>query len=191
MVQQAKVDAILQNVRCMVDPVRRFPQRVFLGAWDSISFFDSDWVFDAGFVAWAKALLQAEGASYACIFDLDTVSGRDASGRSTFIIDGKTSGNDYQSFLKGPDAAPGWIFTVDRFACTSDEADWCIYCERANEIAAIAMRSAGLRHLLADVKAEPIERALAMQISYGFSERALSPDWRSELLGQYRAPNGG
>lgn len=180
-----EVNAILLKVPSLLDPTRRFPQKIFLGTWKSYSFFDSDWIFSPEFVPWVKSLLQAEGGTRACIYDLDAMAMGHSPQPLSFVIDKETCGGDYQLFLGGSSTDTGWLYTVDRFACTSDKGDWCIYCERRNEIAVIALRSDRIRRLLPEVKAMPIEQALALPLSYGFSARALSPAWRKELLKEY------
>jgi hypothetical protein len=174
------------NLSLAIDAGREFPKNVFSGNWGGFFFFDSDWIFDAPFVERARALLEIEGGNSACISNLDAVPSTE---RSSFFIDKEITGQAYASFLSGPNIEEGWIYGVDRFGCTSDVGQWCIYCERRNEIAVIAVRDSRAMEkyeaAIAQFKALPIDQAVAEPLSYGFSERALSAEWRGELLKQY------
>lgn len=185
----ASCQKALANLSRALDASRRFPENVFLGKWGGFLFFDSDWIFEGPFVERAKALLEIEGGQCASISNFDEAAGTDG---SSFFIEQKTAGQDFQSFLQGPRIGEGWIYGVDRFGCTSDVGEWCIYCERRNEIAVIAVRESRAVEkcsaAIAQFKAMPIEQAIALPLSYGFSERALSADWRSEFLKQYAKP---
>ncbi|MGH8020743.1 MAG: hypothetical protein ACREIA_21145 [Opitutaceae bacterium] len=189
--ENAVCQKALANLSRALDARRWFPEAVFLGQWSSFLFFDSDWIFEGPFVEKAKALLQIEGGQCAGISNLDEAVG---GGGSSFFIDQKIAGQDYQSFLKGPRVGDGWIYGVDRFGCTSDVGQWCIYCERRNEIAVIAVRESRAvekyRAAIAQFKAMPIDQAVALPLSYGFSERALSAEWRAELLKHYAMRSG-
>ena len=181
--QKARANLILA-----INASREFPKNVFPGNWGEFFFFDSDWLFDAQFVERARELLEIEGGNSACMSNLDAAPGTE---RSSFFIDKEITGQAYATFLSGPNVEEGWIYGVDRFGCTSDVGQWCIYCERRNEIAVIAVRdSRGTEKyeaVIAQFKALPIGQAVAKPISYSFSDRALSAEWRGELLKQYGA----
>ncbi len=168
----------------------RFPSNVFSGTWSDFFFFDVDWIFDAQFVEKIIALSEVEGGQCACIVDLDVPLGSE---RSSFFIDKEITGLIYQSFLNGPSVGDGWLHGVDRFGCISDIGEWCIYCEKGNEIAVIGIRGNSsvekYKLVLTKFKSLPIEEAIAQPLSYGFSDRALSPEWRNELLKQYAGGN--
>ena len=185
MKDRSETDRILMNLRAALDWDCRFPNNVFRGTWGSYLFFDSDWMFCAEFVPWVKSLLRAEGGTCACIYDIDAMQANDSLLPTSFAINSATSGAEYQSFLKGSRTETSWTSFVDRYACTSDRAIWCLYCERNNEIAVIALKSDALRGLLSEVHAMPIADAIALPLSYGFSDRNLSVLWRTELLGAY------
>jgi hypothetical protein len=187
--ENAACQKALANLSRSLDASRRFPENVFSGKWGGFLFFDSDWIFEGPFVEVAKTLVEIEGGQCACISNLDEAAGAD---RSSFFIDQKIAGQDFQSFLQGPRIGDGWIYGVDRFGCISDVGQWCIYCERRNEIAVIAVRESRAVEkcgaAIAQFKAMPIDQAIALPLSYGFSERALSAEWRTELLKQYAKP---
>jgi hypothetical protein len=174
------------NLRLAIDASRQFPKNVFSGKWDGFLFFDSDWIFDAQFVERSNVLLEIEGGNSVCMSNLDVAPSTE---RSLFFIDKGITGQAYTSFLSEPNVEEGWIYGVDRFGCTSDVGQWCIYCERRNEIAVIAVRgnraAEKYRPAIVQFKAQPIDQALAIPLSHGFSARALSAEWRGELLKQY------
>jgi hypothetical protein len=163
----------------------RFPNNVFAGDWIGYLFFDSDWIFESGFVAKAIMLLDSEGGSCARLSNLDRA---DEDG-AVFSIDHSTTSDDYQRLLHEGVSGLRWNFTIDRFACISDLGRWCIYCERPNEIAVMAFRPGARLERYAQVvgalRAAPIEAAIGQSISWGFSARGLSPLWRTELLRHY------
>lgn len=191
MAENAPNQRALANLSSALDVNRRFPTNVFLGNWERFLFFDADWIFSAEFVEIANALLTIDGGRCVCIADLDAAP--DAQ-QSVFFVAKEITGSAYQSFLNGANVGEGWLHGVGRFGCTSDAGPWCIYCEKGNEIAAIAIRDNRVAEkcaaAIARFKALPIDQAIAGPLSYGFSERALSPEWRSELLRQYAAPQG-
>ncbi|HEX7116118.1 MAG TPA: hypothetical protein VF193_13395 [Steroidobacter sp.] len=163
----------------------RFPHNVFSSSWDAYLFFDSDWIFEASFVESIKALLALEGAACACLEYLDTPSGDDA-----VSIDRTTDPSVYKAKLQGTSPGRGWLHEFGRFVCTSDLSNWFIYCERAAEIAVIAIRGRLSPELCANVLSDTgcvdIETALRDEISWGFSPAGLSKEWAAQLLREYK-----
>jgi hypothetical protein len=108
---------------------------------------------------------------------------------SVFFVRGQTTGDEYRALLAGDAPGYGWLDAMERLACASDRGEWCMYCEPNNEIAVIGFRhgSALDRYslALAALHALPIETAIQESLSYGFSERGLSPEWRRELSRAY------
>jgi hypothetical protein len=174
-----------------IDVTRRFPRNVFVGDWADFFFFDSDWMFDTVFVQIVKSLLEVEHAACACLANLDTPQNGDRGEGRVFFLTRETTGETYGSLLKGTGAGNGWIYDIDRFGCTSDVGDWCMYCERNNEIAVVAIRRnvavGSYVSVLAKCKAMRIDDAIRQNHSYGFSEKALAPQWCSEFLQEYAA----
>jgi len=184
----------LSNLSKTIDAGRRFPRNVFLGPWSDFLFFDSDWLFDARFVEQVKSLLDIEGGTCACLANLDQITDGDQD-RHLLFIDGSTTQNAYRLLLKGETSGSGWIHDMDRFACVSDVSQWCIYCERASEIAVIGFQTdiSVERYMLvvAQLKAARIAEAAWHDLFYGFSAQALSAQWRSELLQEYAQAQSG
>lgn len=177
------------NVISTIDVNRAFPTNVFRTGWTEFFFFDSDGIFDRAFVRIAKILLEIERARCACIRNLDTSLTGKASGQSSFVISKQLSEETYADFLRGSRPGDGWIYWVDRFGCTSDLNQWCIYCERAQEIGVMGLRGnhslTNYSAVIAELGALPIKEAIARPLSHGFSATALSAVWREELLRHY------
>lgn len=171
------------NIRAGIDVERRFPQNVFLGDWSNFLFFDSDWIFEAKFVALVQAFMSVEGGNCACLQNLDATSD------PIFAISHETTPEEYRLRLVGPDVERAWLYDMRRFACASDTGDWCIYCERSAEIAVIALRRFGVAArytpVLTELRAAPLVPAINEPLSHGFSNQALTPDWRTTLVREY------
>jgi hypothetical protein len=183
-------DRVIDTLRAHVDATKRLPDKVFVGAWEECLFFDSDWMFESTFIEQLKAVLEIEGSACACICNLDALNASEPY-TACFFVDRSTPSGAYAEVLTGAQGKPGWTHGLDRFACVSDLGAWCIYCERRNEIAVVAVkrdltRSARER-LVSAVKALPIETAIAQSHIYGLSAKALSADWRRALLENYSA----
>jgi hypothetical protein len=179
--------AVLNVKKCLA-PEFRFPRNVFVGRWDQFFFFDADRIFDSAFVDHVKTLLAIEGAACACLVNLDA-STETADGDRQFFIDSNTTVSSYKDLLRGHQPGEGWIHDIGRFGCASDLCQWAIYCERNNEIAAIAIQSQPAfdryRLLLSRLKATGVTDAVSKPMSYGFSPEALSREWRDLLIREY------
>lgn len=180
----------MQNVAVLITPEHQFPANVFTGEWAGFFFFDSDWVLDPVFVESVKALLDVDDGTCACLVNLDSEEAAGAE-KPHFCIDRETSPADFQAVLGGTDPSNGWLFSVTRYGCASDKGEWCIYCEQASEIGVVAFRHSGAlaRYAspIAQLHAARLDEAIKGPLSYGFSDRALSAHWRSELLREYGA----
>src|SRR5688572_9733067 len=114
----------------------------------------------------------------ACMINLDQAanSTEKDSDSCCLFIDRTTTNEAFQSSLIGPNLAEGWIYGVDRFGCASDVGEWCIYCERRNEIAAVAFRthdsSLKFEPIVKQLEALPIILAIEKPLSYGFTPSA-------------------
>ena len=176
-----------QNVRAGVRVDRRFPLNIFVGAWSDFFFFDADWMTESDFVEHVKSFLDVEGGQCACLWKLDSEV---ANERRFFFVGKQTTSNDYRALLAGTTPGYGWLDAMARLACASDVGEWCMYCEPNNEIGVIGFHQAGAsaRYSLAmaRVHARRFEDATREPpLSYGFSERALSREWRDEFVREY------
>jgi hypothetical protein len=176
------------NLEDEIHSDRRFPQNVFSANWCEFLFFDSDWMFDSAFIERVKALLDLERANCACLRNLDAAA-NDKRSQSQFFINRTTTESEYQSLLKGSGPGLGWIHDIERFACSSEISQWCIYCERNNEMAVIAFRqeSSAMRYMpiIKSFKAARLAEALAQPLAFGFSAQSASEAWRRDLQNEY------
>jgi hypothetical protein len=182
-------DQAISNVYNIISSDARFPKAVFTIDNARFFFFDSDWLFDSEFVGLVRQLLDIENAQCTCVIDLDAHKGTFGSKDSAIVIDRTSNGLNYIIQLKGSGPEDGWIYSVNRFGCASNVGNWCIYCERASELAVIALRESvrfeNYDDILQRLKAMPIEKAITNSLCYGFSQRALSSEWRDQLLSNY------
>jgi hypothetical protein len=159
---------------------------VFVGDWGEFRFFDADWMRAADFVDHVHAFLDIEQGRCACLWKIDSEVGDEP---GVFVMQRQTTPDEYRALLAGNAPGYGWLDAMERLACASDVGEWCMYCEPNNEIAVIGFRhgSAFDRYslALAPLHALPIEKAIQEPLSYGFSERGLSPEWRRELSREY------
>jgi hypothetical protein len=144
-------------------------------------------MFDEGFVGLVKTLLALEGAACACLLNLDSQSSDDA-----LYIDAGTQPSAYTSKLQGTGPESGWLYDIGRFACTSNDSNWFIYCERAGEIGVIAIRDRvspeTCASILSEIRSVDIETAILKRTSFGFSSAALSKEWAAQLMREYKNP---
>ena len=176
------------NVRAGINPDRRFPRNIFVGDWSDFFFFDSDWMRESDFVEHVKAFLDIEGGQCACLWKLDS---EDANEPRFFFVRGQTTSEEYRARLAGTTPGYGWLDAMERLACASDMGEWCMYCEPNNEIAVVGFRrvDAASRYssAMARFHAARFETAIQEPLSYGFSERALTDEWRENFLREYAA----
>ncbi len=185
-----------QQLRAMRNGSRAFgvsralPHRVFEGDWTDFLFFDADWMIDRSFSVIVNDMIEIEGASVACMINLDLVS--DKSALPSFFIDHDTTPTDYQSALAEGGPASAWVYTLPRLGCVSDKGEWCIYGEIASEIALVGFRPGTplLKFMtpLALVHATRLDVALREPPSYAFSAGGRAGQWRDELLLAYGEP---
>ena len=177
------------NVVSAIGEGLRFPRNVFTAGWRSFRFFDSDRMFSPAFAPQAKAFLEAEAGTCACMMNLDKAEARARTELSCFFIDMSTTDDAYRSFLVGGRPADASVYSVDRYGCTSDVGEWCIYCERRNEIAVIAFREddhlSRFEPTISQLEALPITDAIRKPLSYAFDPKVLIPDWRTEIIREY------
>ncbi|MBV8460903.1 MAG: hypothetical protein JO009_08445 [Candidatus Eremiobacteraeota bacterium] len=179
------------NLDAALVPGFRFPLNVFRGQWGGYLFFDGDLIFDAQFVKAVRTLLEIENAECACLRILDPSYdsvGHKWTSPEDFFLNKGISGDNYMSFLR-PVPGVGWLVAMfGRLGCTSDVGSWCIYWERNNEIAVIAVREARKLNQVKAVlenNAAPIKQALEEPPSWGLTSRGMPPEWRAKLQQEY------
>lgn len=178
------------NLSLALDTRSRLPGRVYHGAWNRFLFFESDRVFAPEFAGVIGELLKLEGGQVACLLNIDKATLVESKMRGAIFLDAITTNRSYEAALEGDGPANGWIYQMDNYGCMSDIGEWCIYCEKANDIALIALRETTidenkfeipLQHLCA----KPIEQLISGGDSPLFPFDHLVPAWRKGLIDNY------
>ncbi|MGF6604818.1 hypothetical protein P3T23_009574 [Paraburkholderia sp. GAS448] len=169
------------------------PERVFIGEWTHFLFFESDRIFESGFMDAMCQLLRLEHAKVACLLNVDKTEVFELENVAALFLDEAVFGKEYGDELRAGGPADAWLYRVDRYACASDVGEWCIYCEKSNDIAVVGLRSAdGIKKFEAPLQhlwARPIEDLMDGGCSPLFPFDHLVPAWREGLVSNYR--NGG
>lgn len=156
----------------------RFPGNPFQPQFKSFRFFDADWLLDRRFVEVVDNFRERVYMS-----SLD--EGMPTEALKCIELRPGMPPQRYAE-LVGGDSSDSWLGGADRLVSWPISKRWCIYGERRAEIAAIAFpdyeASLEQERALGVLKAVPLEEAIARQWSYGFTERALSPEWKKRML---------
>jgi hypothetical protein len=167
----------------------RFPHYVFSNQWDDFLFFDSYFLFVEAFIETKDTIFDEEASLCIALVNLGNAEiGSDPEPRSIYL-DRSTTFSEYLSMLKGDGSPDNWLFLMDRYVCTSDKGNWCIYCEKQNDVAVLAVRrdfsTPTLGKLQALLEAESIKTLFASKRDRIFDN--LVPEWRNGLATEYIA----
>ena len=183
--------AAFSNVVGAIELDRFLPENVFSGEWSDFLFFQSDRMFVSAFAEVVGELLSAENAEICCLLNLSETDPMEFEKASAFLLDGMVPGNDYEAHLRGSGPAVGWLYSMDRYGCASDVGDWCIYCEKENDIAVVALRKENgvskFRSPLDKLRAQPIEALSNGELATLFPFSNLTAEWRIALTKRYRS----
>lgn len=177
------------NVVKALDFDRMLPDRIHFGPWSDFLFFQSDHVFASDFPEIVRELLSVERANIACLLNLDKTERFEFDYIAAIFLDEMISGVAYDDKLRGGGPASGWLYRVDRYACASDVGEWCIYCEKSNDVAVIGLRGIdGIGRFEKPLKrlwAKPIDELIDGGCSPVFPFDQLVPAWRQRLVKNY------
>lgn len=167
-----------------------FPERVFNPGWGEFLFLDSDRLFMASFVEGLQSLLDVDGARSIDVINLDEIKRGIDWAQATVTVQRDTSTEAYIAMLQGDGPAHGWLFGMDSFAFVEELGSWVIYAEKTSETAVVGFQQRNdisqLVYLFKDrFAARPIREAFTEPLSYVFSERGYTSDWRSRLISNY------
>ena len=166
-----------------------FPSQVFLGSWDAFLFFESDRLFSPGFAVIAAGLLNAEGAEVCCLLNLSETDRMVYEEAAMLFIDAGMEPHSYDAALRQGGPANGWLFGMDRYGSASDRGGWSIYCEKGNDVAAIALRqprdTGKYIECLKQLHAEPITVLLNASSAASVPFGELTEPWRRGLTQSY------
>jgi len=193
---QGEVDSIglprltaFHNVAASVDATAFLPRQVFAGAWDGFLFFEADRMFAPFFAEVMIEFIHAEHATSCCLLNFSQTSTLEYQEAAAVFLEEGVTGSDYDSRLRNGGPAEGWLFAMDRYGCASDKGEWCIYCEKANEIAIIGLRyPSGAEKLaspLMKLRASPIGPLVQMGPNAPPPYKMLTPEWREGLINNY------
>lgn len=177
------------NSIASVDVNRNLPDDVFVGAWAKFLFCESDRIFSSEFISVIKKLVDIERAEVACLLNISRSGGADFESSSVFFMDALVSESEYVEWLKGGVSGDGWIFSLDRYICTSDVGTWCVYCEKDNDVAVVGLRDGcdlDLKEMAFEgVLAMPIESVISGGANPMFPFDRLTASWRKALIENY------
>jgi hypothetical protein len=166
-----------------------FPAQVFRGSWGAFLFFESDRLFSSGFAVIAAGLLNAERAEVCCLLNFSETDRVAYESAAMLFIDAGTKPHAYDAMLRQGGPAKGWLFGMDRYGSASDRGGWSIYCEKGNDVAAIALRQPDdtekYVEYLKQLHAEPIAMLLKAGSAAPIPFGQLIEPWRSGLTQHY------
>jgi len=188
-ISEAEQRRAFRGVMDACDFQKMLPDRLFVGLWSGFLFFQSDYVFSPDFANIVREFMDLEGAKVTCLLNLDKTETAGFDGAASLFIDATMDGAAYQERLRAGGPAVGWLFDVDRYVCASDVGEWCIYCEKSNDVAVIGLREPDGRRKfelpLEHLAAKPIEDLIEGGRSPLFPFDRLVSDWREGLVDHY------
>lgn len=177
------------NVIGSIDSLASFPAQVFRGRWNAFLFFESDRLFAGEFVSVMAGLLNVEQAEICCLLNFGVTDVLTYESAAMMFIDKGIEPHVYEAKLTEGGPAKGWLFGVDRYGSASDQGDWIIYCEKANDIAVIAFRKSSDREkyieCLKKLHAEPIMALLEAGSAAPVPFSQLTKSWCHGLAQHY------
>jgi hypothetical protein len=183
--RQKALDVVMRSL----DFERVLPEGVFIGKWDHFLFCESDRIFAPGFMDAMSGLLRLERAQVSCFLNVDKTEVFELGRIAAFFFDEGVTSREYGSAVRAGGPADGWLYRVDRYACASDGGEWCIYCEKGNDVAVIGIRDSGgiekFETPLRQLWAKPIEDLVDGGAAPLFPFDQLVPAWRKGLLDNY------
>jgi hypothetical protein len=183
--RQKALKMVMQSIDCE----RRLPAHVFRGEWKWFLFFESDRIFTSEFFEIVNGLLLAEKAQVSCLLNIDEAAEFGLKNDAVFFINDKIGIKMFDDKLGLGGPAKGWIYGVDRYACASNIGEWCIYCEKNNDVAVVGLRDIDcvrkFDFFLKKLWAKPIDDLVDGGAFPLFPFNQLVPEWRKILIQNY------
>ncbi len=177
------------NITTAINVDEHLPNQVFLGEWSSFSFFESDHIFSGAFVKVMHEFIDVERAALCYLLNITRTHLMEFQEANSFTFEDGVTGNDYENKLQKGGPNEGWLYLMDRYACSSDRGEWCIYCERENDVAVIGFRGKEgpkkFKESLESLHAESIHNLMQMGTGAQPPFGILTARWREELLRGY------
>jgi hypothetical protein len=181
--------AAFHNVADSVNPTALLPQQVFLGAWDQFFFFESDHMFAPSFAEIAIDLIHIERATSCCLLNFSRTRVLEYQEAAAIFLEEGLRASDYDSWLRNGGPAAGWLFSMERYGCSSDKGEWCIYSEKQNDIAIIGLRcrddARRFASTLEKLHAASIETLVQKGPPAPVPFSMLTAEWRRALVEHY------
>lgn len=179
----------LGHVIDSIDTAACFPRQMFRGSWGAFLFFESDRLFASGFAVIAAGLLNAERSEVCCLLNFSETDRMAYESAAMLFIDAGTEPHAYDAMLRQGGSTKGWLFGMDRYGCASNRGGWSIYCEKGNDVAAIALRQPEdaekyveyLKQLYAEEITVLLKSGSAASVPFG----QLTEPWRRGLIQHY------
>lgn len=180
------------NVFSSIDENMLLPIRVFRKELSSVLFFESDCLFSEGFSDFAKKIMEIENSKIICIVNFSETKDNEYESASMLFLDQSIDKNSYLSLLKEGGPEKGWMFSMDRYGIASDSGEWAIYCEKGNDVSAIAFRNPeNLKKYVECVKlfhAESVVDLMKNWADAAFPFNSMTEEWRQGLIQHYGNP---
>jgi hypothetical protein len=174
-----------------IDIEQTMPFNIFRDQWYDYAFFESDMIFAPEFVNIKNAIMSKEGSQLLCLINLYNKNQKIDDNVSTLYLDRPIDAEEYMSLLRHKTDVDSlsWLVLMDRYVCASDIGEWCIYCEKENDIAVIAFRrpniSKRFSFAIEQLKATPVKSADKTQKAGNFQFSKLTPFWHHSLISRY------
>jgi hypothetical protein len=167
----------------------RLPSQVLFGTWPEFYFFESDVILSRSFVGFVHELCRIEQSTSCCLLNFTQTRVLEYQEAAFIFIEAKMSEDEFDAKVREGGPASGWLFGVDHYGCSSDNGDWCLYCERENDVALIGFKSTSsvdkYQSALESIGAKPIEDLVENGISPLFPFSKLTPEWKRALIDNY------
>ena len=190
MTEDPLCDSAITNALSSIRKEAHLPNQIFTQAWDEYLFFESYMMFDAIFIETKNIILNEEEYSKIAVINLGNLPNDSDREPRSICLDKETTFPEYISILKGDGSPLNWMFLMDRYVCASNKGNWCIYCEKENDIAVLATRHAfpasvllNLRNLLKANSIKTIDNSKMDHKFFDFNK--LVSSWKAALVANY------
>jgi hypothetical protein len=178
-----------ENVSRFIKSETVLPGRVLGQEWLITRFFEADTVVSKIFISAVHKLMEIERSTSCCLLNITKSPVIEYHNASFLFLETRTTDEEYIAKLREGGPALGWIFWMDRYGCASDKGEWCVYCERNNDVAFISFRDADVAkryHRPIEVlRAEPIEALIKTPALQVVPFNHLTTEWKNGLTQNY------
>jgi hypothetical protein len=181
--------AAFHNVAKTINISATLPNQVFFGRFAKFFFFESDRLFSSSFVAIVSSILNIEGSTSCCLVNFSRTQVLEYQVAEALFLERRTSEAEYDFWLRRGGPAEAWLFSMDRYGCASDKGEWCIYCEKENDIAVLGLLNNDDDRIFAsqlnELHAYPIGILMEKGAFAPFPFNSLRDEWYKLLIENY------